>query len=211
MKEQETNTGNAPVTLQEAGTVNSEQAFSFKTEVKRWIIEDAPQFISIVLLAATVVILSMWGILHTNKTSLGSANIVSFDVIKLGNAERAIASGLIGPQTADTSDNGVLLMQVSKRVTAAIQQEAHGAVVIVKQAVVSGDIPDITDAVLKNLGLPVKVPEVNPMRYLTKEIPTDLGFSVQAISQDTHLSIQRNIQQARAVAEQAQGTAKLVP
>jgi hypothetical protein len=182
-----------------------------RAEVARWLLEDAPQVLIIAMVAAAVVLLANFGLARSGGPSLSGSRIVSFDVVKLGNAERAVASGLLGTQSANSSDNALLLMQVSKRVQSVIHQQAHGAIVVVKQAVVDGNVPDITDSVLTELGLSTKVPDINPMRYLTSEVTTDLGFSTLAAKQQADLSANHAEIQAHRQATAAQGAAAMVP
>ena len=78
---------------------------------------------------------------------------------------------------------------------AAIKQIAgRHTLVLVKQAVVAGNVPDITGEVLKKLGLPAKVPTVDLTTYLTHDVAaTTLSFSqinaalhVRAKAQEKH-------------------------
>lgn len=104
------------------------------------------------------------------------ASVVVFDVVKLANAQRAVASSFINPSTA-APDAATALMNMQKSTRATIERVAgKGTVVLVKQAVVSSDLPDITDAVLRELGLPTDVPTQNPTAYTLDEAPTNLNL-----------------------------------
>lgn len=104
------------------------------------------------------------------------ATVVVFDVVKLANAQRAVASSFINPNTA-TPDAATALMNMQKSTRSTIQRVAgKGTVVLVKQAVVSSDLPDITDAVLRELGLPTDVPTQNATAYTLDEAPTNLSL-----------------------------------
>ena len=84
------------------------------------------------------------------------ANVVSFDVVKLANAQRklSLASNL-NPDT----DILVQLKRVGTKTQKIISEVAGpNTIVVVKQAVVSQvNVPDITDEVLKRLDLPTNV------------------------------------------------------
>jgi hypothetical protein len=109
----------------------------------------------------------------------GPVNAVVFDVIKLANAQRAIASALL-KQDDKAADNAQLLLDVSKRTRAAIVKVAGAnTLVLVKQGVVSPEMRDITDEVLTELGLPLKVPTQDTMTYLTDIAPTYLSMTNQ--------------------------------
>lgn len=90
------------------------------------------------------------------------SRIVLIDVAKLMNAQRSLASQLIGgdnPAVAST------IAQVGNRTLDVIRRVAGtNAIVLVKQAVVTttgAALPDITAEVLKRLGLPTDVPTVH--------------------------------------------------
>ena len=101
----------------------------------------------------------------------GASRFVTLDAVKLVNAERAALPGL----TKNNSiDSGLALMDIGKRMQPTIEQVAGpDTVVIVKQAVVLGDLPDITDAVIKALNLPVDAPTVDVSKYLEQAPTTD--------------------------------------
>lgn len=106
---------------------------------------------------------------------LGST-IVVFDVVKLANAQRAVASAFIRPDAA-APDAATSLMAMQKRTRTVIDRVAGaGTLVLVKQAVVSEGLPDITDAVLRELGLPTNVPTQNATSYTLDEAPTNLNL-----------------------------------
>jgi len=100
--------------------------------------------------------------------------MVTFNVAKLVNAERAVGSGLIGGKDTNAT---IVLAHVEKDVRKVIRQEAGpGTIVLVKQGVVSRNLPDITLPVLKELGLPTKVPGLSPMAVVKQVAPTNLDF-----------------------------------
>jgi hypothetical protein len=107
---------------------------------------------------------------HVARTSSAPANIVTFDIIRYGNAQRAFASKFL---TKQGDDDSTVLMNLSKKTHDSITKFAGGNTVILKQSVVQGDIPDITDDVLKDLGLPTNVPTQDPSTYTIDSAPTN--------------------------------------
>ena len=101
----------------------------------------------------------------------GADHLVVLDAVKLVNAERA-ALPMLSKQSG--SDAAIALMDIGKRMQPAIEKAAGpGAVVVVKQAVVLGDLPDITDQVIKELNLPTNAPTVDLSKYLETAPTTD--------------------------------------
>lgn len=122
------------------------------------------------LIAATLVlgVLKLSGQLERSPANLQADQVVVFDVVKYVNAQRAVASSLLGPDTNARLDASTLLLTISKRAKSSILKIAGpGTVVLVRQAVIQGDAPDITDAVLIDLGLPTEVPTEAPTDYVT--------------------------------------------
>jgi hypothetical protein len=103
-------------------------------------------------------------------TRSAPANIVTFDIIRYTNAQRAFASKFM---TNQVPDDAALLMDLSKKTRTSISKIAGNSTVIVKQTVVQGDIPDITEDVLKDLGLPTNVPTQDPATYSIDDAPTN--------------------------------------
>lgn len=117
--------------------------------------------------------------MHGAVPGAAPPQIVTFDVAKLTNAQRAIAAGLLDESAA--GDAVVRITQIGNMTDAAIAKVAGpDTVVLVRQAVVRGELRDITGAVLKELGLPEDVPTVDPMRYLRDVAPTDIVNSLTA-------------------------------
>ncbi|MHB1666125.1 TrbI F-type domain-containing protein [Thiomonas sp.] len=140
---------------------------------------------------------------HFGVLSVGQPKIVTFDVTKLINAERAVAGGLLGKTKNENAS--IVLARVSSLVRRTITQEAGpGTIVLVKQGVVSKNVPDITDSVLAQLGLPAKATTATPMRYATQIAPTDMSYSYagqaqqRQIQQTWQKTIQENAQNQRA-------------
>lgn len=123
-----------------------------------WLIERAPDYLLVLIGLVLISGLTAFALIRFMPGGLATGHVVTFDVIKLSNAERAVASGMLG-KGAGSADDALLLAESSKQVAGAITREAGGALVLIKQAVV-GDagLPDITDAVLTDLNLPTNVP-----------------------------------------------------
>lgn len=98
--------------------------------------------------------------------------VVSFDVIRYANAQRAVASAFLGKDKGQ----GVLeanetLHDLPKRAREAIRSIAgDGTLVVIKQAVVQGQTLDITEDVLKELGLPLAVPIADAPAWVMDEL-----------------------------------------
>lgn len=99
--------------------------------------------------------------------------IVTFDVVRYMNAQRAVASAFLVPGHDKQAVNE-LLMGLSDRARDAILTEAGpGAIVLLKQTVVQGQFRDITEGVLGRLSLPVKdVPTSDGIEYVLDHAPT---------------------------------------
>lgn len=108
--------------------------------------------IAVVAAGITLVALKFSGLLAPAQV-----RVVTFDVLKYENSERAQAMKLMGQGGAGAV--APMLSYVSKRLDTAIRETAGpGTLVVLSQAVVQGQTRDITDQVLKELGLPTKVP-----------------------------------------------------
>lgn len=133
--------------------------------VKNWL-DDLPNYLIVVALTVCVFVAGFWA---SNKfTDLGSSGprIVTFDVIKLVNAQRQIAGGVV----INDTDSFVLLNRVGKTTEQIIRSVAgEGTIVIIKAAMINSDIPDITDEVLVSLGLPTDAPGLDLGALLDKE------------------------------------------
>jgi hypothetical protein len=124
---------------------------------------------------------------------------VMFDPVRFTNAQRAAASIMAVSPSADLA---LTMTQVAKQANAVIQDEAHGAVVLVKQAVVAPTgIPDITDAVLERFGLPTNVPTITTgvnIESLESVAPTDSAFSAGKLREDYRLELEAKRDRAAA-------------
>lgn len=101
--------------------------------------------------------------------------VVTFDVVKYTNAQRAVASAFLKPGNDPQAVNE-LLINLSDRTREAIGRHAGpGTLVLVKQGVVQGQLKDITDEVLVDLKLPVKeIPTSNGVEFVLDYAPTML-------------------------------------
>lgn len=115
----------------------------------------------------------------TSVVSLGGApSVVTFDVVKYTNSQRAVASAFINPR-ADIARANELLLKLPERTREVIEEVAGpGTLVMVKQGVVQGQAEDITDKVLTKLGLPVDVPTKDEPQAALDELPTNLDRSI---------------------------------
>ena len=126
-------------------------------------------FLALTAVSAVLVVLLMFRFM---PSTAGNPSVVSFDVIKYTNAQRAVASSFLKP-TSDVSATNELLLNLPSRTREAISSIAGaGTLVVIKQAVVQGQTEDITDAVLKKLGLPLNVPTSDGVELAMDSAPT---------------------------------------
>ncbi len=140
-------------------------------------------------------------------------DIVLFDPVRFTNAQRAAASILAVSPSADLS---LTLTQVAKRAEDVIREEAHGAVVLVKQTVVAPvGIPDITDAVLDRFGLPKNVPTVTvrpgDSEAIENVAPSDNAFSSGQLREDYRLELEGRRSRLAADQDKKDNQAKVLP
>jgi hypothetical protein len=172
-------------------------------------------------LIAGAVILALAGAtaLYLHKPG-GSLNpfarpaIVTFDPVRFVNAERVVASLIAAKPNAD---GALSLSQAAKQAEPVIREEAHGAIVIVKQALVAPEgVPDITDAVLTRFGLPTtNVPTVtttvgNP-DALENIAPTDNAFSPGKLREDYRLELESKRQKLLQQQSKDQSQSDVLP
>lgn len=143
---------------------------------------------------------------------IGRPAIVTFDALKFANAQRAAASILAANKDSDLS---LSLTKVARQAEDVIREEANGAMVILRQAVVVPDdsIPDITDAVLARFGLSSEVPtvSVSPTLSWDSVAPTDAAFSGGAQREDYLLELRQKEQQLAAGAAAQDAQRKALP
>lgn len=88
---------------------------------------------------------------------------VTFDTAKYITARTEMTSRLLGNNATVKQEAVSVLARVEKSTMDVLKKHANNRVVIVKQAMVlDGQVPDITDAVLNELGLPTSVASVQP-------------------------------------------------
>lgn len=117
-----------------------------------------PYFVLTALMGAALALGIVFLSKATEQRSDGNTQFVVFDVVKLVNAQKAVASILLKDDTAAKAEGTTLLLEVSKGTKSAIEKVAGGRAVLVKQGVVSSQFEDITDEVLDELKLPKNVP-----------------------------------------------------
>lgn len=129
-------------------------------------------------LAATIVatlVIGAVGLRFIPSTGGPAPHVVSFDVIKYSNSQRAVASTFLKP-SGDIGKANEILLKLPERTRAAISQAAGpGTLVLLKQAVVQGQTTDITDEVLTLLGLPTDVPTADATAFTLDSAPTNLA------------------------------------
>lgn len=107
----------------------------------------------------------------TISKALIGPGFVAFDTVKYMSARRDMTIRLLGSDAELKQEAVSVLARVEKNTMAVIDKLANGRTVIVKQAmVVDGQVDDITDDVLAELGLPttaVTIAPQSPDRILT--------------------------------------------
>jgi hypothetical protein len=107
-----------------------------------------------------------------------SRRIVTVDLVRILNSERKAL-----PQLAKQSggDPTLAILRIGRAIEPTVKEVAGpGTVVLVKQAVVDANLPDITDAVLGKLGLPLHAPTINLTRGLLPAPTTDASMNSHA-------------------------------
>lgn len=98
-----------------------------------------------------------------NTSQLRNSDYVTFDTVKYVNSRREMTARLIGENETKKQEAISVLTSVEKSTRPTIEKHAKGKIVIVKQALVlDSQLPDITDAVLADLGLPLNTQTINP-------------------------------------------------
>ena len=142
---------------------------------------------------------------------VSNGTVLTFDPVKYGNAQRAVAASLMGANGGEVDDQVTLFRQSSAKLRSTIQAISGNSLVVVKQTVVSGDIEDITDKVLLALGLPTDVPSIDITRALSDIAPTDDTFSMQSDRQVRRTEAQEAQLRAQAAQAKASAASKVVP
>ena len=126
------------------------------------------------LIGGTALISAALVIVLLRFTTVAVPRIVTFDVVKYVNAERAMADKMFGKN--DVAAIAPSLLNISKHTRAVIREVAGPhTIVVIRQAIVQGQTNDITDAVLSKLGLPTNVPTSDPTKYALDLAPTELS------------------------------------
>lgn len=111
-----------------------------------------------IVLAVVVIIVIDLKAINKNVDSY-----VTFDTAKYIASRREMTSRLLGNNAEIQQQAVSVLARVEKSTMEILKKHAGNRVVIVKQAlVVEGQVPDITDDVLEELGLPTSVVSVQP-------------------------------------------------
>jgi hypothetical protein len=129
--------------------------------------------------AGVMMMIAIWA--FPPQTPSGKPKIVTLDAVRLVNAERAAISGMLGAN-ASRGDIALRMLHIGRSVKATVRKVAGaGTIVVVKQAIVAGSVPDITTKVLKDLGLPLHAPTINLAKYIN-QAPTMLDLAQYGIS-----------------------------
>ncbi|KWT98321.1 MULTISPECIES: hypothetical protein [unclassified Variovorax] len=136
----------------------------------------APYLGGTLLLAVMVVVLLLrFSPLGQGGGGTSTVNAVTFDVVKFANAQRAVASAFLKPGSADVAEANEILLGLTERTRKTIEEVAgEGTLVLVKQSVAHGVSRDITDDVLKKLGMPTNAPTRDAVAYTLDVAPTML-------------------------------------
>lgn len=127
--------------------------------------------------ALAIVVFSLF--IKTNASA--GAGFVTFDVIKFTNAQRAVASAFLSQESQDKAESAILLKDVSKKTRDALETVAKGRIILVRQGVIGDSAPDITDEVLKSLGLPTDVATSTADQKIIDELPQYLSIAPDLI------------------------------
>lgn len=133
---------------------------------------------TVTLFAVALSVMAVFLLLHffpsANQRVKAEIAIVTLDIVRLSNAQRAVASTFIKP-SANQGEAIELLTDLPERTRKTIEEVAgRGTLVVLKQAVVQGQTQDITTEVLKRLGLPDAVPTSDALAYTLDVAPTML-------------------------------------
>lgn len=114
------------------------------------------------LLATGIALIGIF-ISLANFSSERANGYVTFDTAKYIASRTEMTSRLLGNNPTVKQEAVSILARVEKSTMEILKKHAGNRVVIVKQAlVVEGQVPDITDDVLEELGLPTSVVSVQP-------------------------------------------------
>ncbi|QHS09091.1 hypothetical protein [Sinimarinibacterium sp. NLF-5-8] len=131
--------------------------------------------------------------------------IVSVDVMKILNAQRAAVPGILQGE-----DNTIAILRVGKQIMPVIREVAgQRTLVVIAQALVDPDVPDITGRVLRRLGLPDDAPTLNLTDNFLNAPRTNAELSNQ--SWDVFQQKQADETEARLKQAQRERAAEALP
>lgn len=111
------------------------------------------------------------GLLGGLTPTLGAERVVVFDAVKFANAQRKVAAAFLRNDMPAVS-NPLAVQEETQHVIRAIA--GRGTIVLLKQAVLLTDVPDITNDVLRAMKLPTDVPSFDPAKVVLDPAPTQL-------------------------------------
>jgi len=137
-------------------------------------------YLILTVVAALVVVMLMF---RFTPSLMTPPSVVTFDVLRYTSAQRAVASAFIGRNDEDVAQANELLTTLPQRARAVIAEVAGpDTLVVLKQAVVQGQTRDITDEVLKRLGLPLNVPVADSPAFVLDEVTPNVMIGVNPAS-----------------------------
>jgi hypothetical protein len=133
-----------------------EEASSFWPTLKAL----SPYLLLCALCTVVVTFGASWAMSRWGTSFVGApAQVVTFDVFKYVNAQRAVAEEFIKPTSSSSLTASQILSDMPAKTRVAIAKVAGpNTLVVIKQAVVQGQARDITNQVLRLLSLPTNVP-----------------------------------------------------
>lgn len=151
-----------------------------------------------IIALAVVICLALGGLVTYREfgSPQSAPRMVTVDLVRILNAERKAL-----PKLSSDGDPSLKLLQIGRQIRPTIRQLAgKDTVVLVKQSVVGGDLPDITDAVLDSLGLPKNAPTVSLTSALS-DAPTTSSLSVGNIWKNHLTQMRKQLAEDRATAK----------
>lgn len=128
----------------------------------------------------------------------GNAAFVTLDSVQVMNAQRAAASSLLNESlsVSERAERYSMIQRLGSQTMSVVERIADGRAVVVKQAVISGDVEDITGEVLTELGLSdIKVPTLEtPLERDLMPLTPEMA-AVQLMSKESRKRIEARFQE----------------
>ena len=192
--------------------VESESSVTVTSRFTNWFSTPNAPYIIFGLVVAIAALFTVHAVKpNLLRFNIGAPPIVVFDPVKFLNAQRAAAAIMATNPNAELS---LTLTQVAKQAESVIAEEANGALVLVRQAVVGADrYTDITDRVLQRFGLDTKVPTVTIKQGLSMSdiAPTDFSMGSGQIREDYRMELNAKASEMRDNVKKAGNQIDIVP